>query len=128
MKLLLDTHAFLWWCADDARISRAAAEAIADGANRVYVSAASGWEIAIKARLGKLELPQEPTTFMRAMLARHAFDVLPITLRHALMDHALPAHHNDPFDRLVVAQAMAEDLVLVSDDHQIRRYDARLLW
>lgn len=130
MRLLLDTHAFLWWCADDPRLSREAVAVVADGANEVLVSAVSGWEVAIKARLGKLALPrgQAPEAFFRAMLERHAFGVLPVTLRHAVADYGLPAHHSDPFDRLLVAQARLEALTLVTDDERVRRYDVPTVW
>ncbi len=128
MRLLLDTHAFLWWCADDVRLSEGARQGIADAANEVYVSAASGWEIAIKARIGKLELGRAPEAFMLRMLERHAFGVLPITLRHALYDYALPTYHSDPFDRLLIVQAQLENLTLVTNDNQIARYDVSSLW
>ena len=128
MILLLDTHAFLWWCAADTQLSEVARDAIADGNNRVLVSAVSGWEIAIKARLGKLPLPQAPAAFMAAMLTRHRFEVLPVRMAHALAEYDLPAHHNDPFDRLLIAQAKHEGLTLVSNDGQIARYEVARLW
>ncbi len=128
MRLLLDTHAFLWWCADDPRLSRRAVQAVSDGSSEVLLSAVSGWEVAIKARLGKLPLGDAPATFMARMLERHAFGVLPVTMRHALGDYALPAHHSDPFDRLLVAQAQLEGLTLVTDDAFIRRYEVETLW
>lgn len=126
--LLLDTHTFLWWCAADMRLSEVARDAIADGNNRVLVSAVSGWEIAIKARLGKLPLPQAPAAFMAAMLARHRFEVLPVSMAHALAEYDLPVHHSDPFDRLLIAQAKHEGLMLVSNDGQIARYEVAWLW
>ena len=128
MRLLLDTHAFLWWCANDSRLSQAALHAIADADNEVSVSAVNGWEISIKARLGKLPLPDPPRIFMNKMLERHAFGVLPITLTHALAEFDLPTHHNDPFDRLLVAQAQVEGLTLVTDDGKLQMYGVDLLW
>lgn len=128
MKLLLDTHVFLWWCAADPKLSQGAVDAIADGANDVFVSAVNGWEIAIKTRLGKLPLPQPPAAFMTAMLRRHAFDVLSVSLDHALAEFDLPAHHNDPFDRLLVAQARCEEMTLVSNDAVLEHYDVAGLW
>lgn len=128
MRLLLDTHSFLWWCADAPQLTRRVRRAVADGGNDVFVSAVNGWEIAIKSRLGKLSLPTRPDRFMRDMLARHAFGVLPITLRHALGEHDLPEHHSDPFDRLLVSQALVEGLTLVTNDERIRKYGAEILW
>lgn len=128
MMLLLDTHTFLWWCAADTQLSEVARDAIADGNNHVLVSAVSGWDIAIKARLGKLPLPQAPEVFMAAMLARHRFEVLPVAMAHALAEYDLPTHHSDPFDRLLIAQAKHEGLTLVSNDGQIARYDVARLW
>lgn len=128
MKLLLDTHTFLWWCADDPRLSQPARQAVADISNDVFISAVNGWEIAIKARLGKLSLPEPPEPFILRALDRHAFGVLSITLKHALAENDLPAHHSDPFDRLMVAQAQVEDLTLVTNDRSIHRYDVAWLW
>lgn len=128
MRLLLDTHTFLWWCADDARLSEPARQGIADAENEVYLSAASSWEIAIKTRIGKLDLGEAPETFMLRMLEHHAFGVLPISLRHTLRDYDLPTHHSDPFDRLLVAQAQLDALTLVTDDGKIARYAVTCLW
>jgi len=128
MRLLLDTHTFLWWCANSPRLSQAAANAIADGSNDVYISAVNGWEIAIKARLGKLPLPDKPDVFMTAMLKQHAFGVLPISLSHAVAEHDLQTHHSDPFDRLLISQAHLEGMTLVTNDAQINRYSVATLW
>lgn len=128
MRLLLDTHTFLWWCAADSRLSQTVLQVVADETNEVLVSAVSGWEVAIKARLGKLPLEESPEAFMARMLAHHAFGVLPVTMRHAVRDYALPAHHSDPFDRLLVAQAQLEELTLVTDDALVRRYEVKTLW
>lgn len=128
MRLLLDTHAFLWWCANDQKLSSAALRAIADANNDVFVSAVNGWEISIKTRLGKLPLAAKPDTFMKNMLKRHAFGVLPITLAHAVGEHDLPTHHSDPFDRLLISQAKAEGLTLVTNDAQIQLYGVSTLW
>jgi len=128
VRLLLDTHTFLWWCADDSRLSQNAVQAVSDETNDVLVSAVSGWEVAIKTRLGKLPLEGAPEAFMARMLERHAFGVLPITMRHAVRDYVLPTHHSDPFDRLLVSQAQLEGLTLVTDDAFIRRHDVQTLW
>jgi PIN domain nuclease of toxin-antitoxin system len=94
----------------------------------VYLSIVSAWKIAIKARLGKLPLPDKPSRFVAAMLKRHAFSVLHITIRHALADHDLPSHHSDPFECLLIAQAITEDLYLVSDDAKMAPYPIKVLW
>lgn len=128
MRLLLDTHAFLWWCADDPRLTETVLQTVATADSEVFVSAVTGWEIAIKTRLGKLPLGEAPDAFITRMLARHAFGVLPISLRHTLRDYSLPTHHSDPFDRLLVAQAQLEALTLVTNDDKISRYDVPTLW
>ena len=124
MNLLLYTHAFLWWCQDHRRMrgSRAAG-AIADPSNVVHVSAASAWEIAIKESIGRLVTP-EP---VESAVARSGFLPLPIDFRHARAAGRLPRHHRDPFDRMLVAQALVENLVLVTHDTRLRRYGAELL-
>ncbi len=128
MNLLLDTHAFLWWISDDRRLSPRAREAIADGGNVLFFSAASGWEIAIKARLGKIQVPDDLGRFLTGQLSRNAIQVLPIHLSHALHVHSLPDHHRDPFDRLLVSQALLEDLPVLSADPQLARYAVEVVW
>ncbi|QNM97813.1 type II toxin-antitoxin system VapC family toxin [Chitinimonas koreensis] len=124
MRLLLDTHVLLWWLADPERLGQAAYAAIADPAHEIWVSAASGWEIAIKQALGKLSGPVD----LPAELAVEGFRALAIDFRHTEAVRALPPLHGDPFDRMLVAQARTEDLVLVSADEQLRRYSIPLLW
>src|SRR4051812_28503400 len=104
MTLLLDTHAFLWFCQDDPALSATARALIEDPANRKLVSLASCWEIAIKAGLGKLTLGEPRGTYIPTALARTGFEMLPISLAHAPAVEPLPAHHKDPFDRLLIAQ------------------------
>ena len=120
-RLLLDTHALLWWLADDARLGRSARRAIAD--NETFASAVSGWEIAIKRALGKLQAPGD----LEGHVEAEGFKPLPITFRHTERLDALPRLHDDPFDRLLVAQARTEGLVLVTNDARIRRYDVQTL-
>jgi PIN domain nuclease of toxin-antitoxin system len=119
MNLLLDSHIFVWWCAGDRNLSRAVEDAIAAPVNTVHVSLATAWELAIKQSLGQLRLP-EP---FEAMLER----ALPIRLDHVRAVMHLPFHHRDPFDRMLVAQAQHEGLVLVSADRRIARYDVPVL-
>ena len=118
MRLLLDTHAFLWWCGDDARLGDVERQAIRDGANEVFLSAASVWEMALKQVLGRLQVP-EPAS---AAVARLGFEPLPIAFAHAEATISLPPLHRDPFDRLLVAQARAEGLTLVTVDPLVRAY------
>lgn len=122
-RLLLDTHVFLWWRINDAQLKNPTRAAIAEAA-LVFVSAASAWEAELKASLGKLELP-EP---IEAGVADSGFDKLPIAFSHARAAAHLPRHHTDPFDRMLVAQAMTEGLTLVTHDRHIERYDVSVLW
>jgi PIN domain nuclease of toxin-antitoxin system len=128
VKALLDTHAFLWWVSDDARLSATAREVIGDGDNSIFLSTASAWEIAIKARLGKLRAPADLETFFAQQLELNAFEVLPVGLRHALHVASLPDLHRDPFDRMLVAQSRVEDLVLITADPAVARYDVQTVW
>lgn len=128
MRLLLDTHAFLWWIGADDRLSPRAAALIGDGANEVLVSAASAWEVVVKAALGRVEVPTPVDRFFTAQLGSNAFVPLPIQMRHALGLAALPNVHRDPFDRILVSQAIAEDLTLVSRDRVLHGYPVAVEW
>ncbi len=128
MTALLDTHTFLWWIGDDRRLTTRAREVLADGANVLLFSAASAWEIAIKARLGRLDLPQAPEAFVPEQLALNQIDALPIQLTHALHVYALPDHHRDPFDRMLAAQARIEGVPIVSADPIFDHYNVERVW
>ena len=128
MRLLLDTHAFLWWVADDPRLSDRARSLIADGSNEVFFSAASAWEIVVKAALGRLRIDGEVKVFIDRQLEANAFEVLPIHLRHALAIAALPDLHRDPFDRMLVAQASTEGLAILTGDQQVAAYPVEAVW
>ena len=117
MKLLLDTHALLWWLDDDDRLERSAVEAVAQ-ADVVAVSAASAWEIGIKQAIGKLTGPDDLST----ELATNGFTELPVTVAHALAAGALPPYHSDPFDSMLIAQARLEGLTLVTRDPRFAEY------
>ena len=126
MKLLLDTHAFLWWLRDDKSLGVAARRAIEAPENIVLVSAASAWEIATKRARGKLPgLPRAGD--IEEWIERSGCTPLAITVGHAVASAQLPLHHRDPFDRLLIAQAQAEDAMLVASDPQIARYRVKLL-
>lgn len=128
MKLLLDTHAFLWFILNDPRLSRTAAALLADPANELFLSPATYWEMAIKVSLGKYALPRPFADFMDDQLARNSLTVLPITAAHAAVVAGLPFHHRDPFDRLLAAQALAEGIALVSADTVFDAYGVVRLW
>lgn len=128
MKALLDTQVFLWWISDDPRLSSRASAIIKDGNNKLFLSAASGWEIAIKVRLGRLTLPEPLETFVPEQMALNAIEGLPIQMSHALHVYTLPDHHRDPFDRMLVAQAQLENLPILSADPQISLYAVETVW
>jgi PIN domain nuclease of toxin-antitoxin system len=128
MKLLLDTHAFLWWVSGDPRLSDRARDAIADGANQVFFSVVSAWEVVVKAGLGRLRLDDETDVFIDEQLEANAFEVLPLHLRHALALASVPDLHRDPFDRMLIAQALNDDLTVVSGDRQVSDYPVPVIW
>jgi PIN domain nuclease of toxin-antitoxin system len=128
VRLLLDTHAFLWFVWDDPQLSGAAKTAIEDPTNQKLVSVASCWEIAIKAGSGKLTLDAPAAIFIPRELARNGFDLLDITLAHATGVETLPPHHKDPFDRLLLVQAQMESLPIVSVDGAFDHYGVTRLW
>lgn len=128
MKLLLDTHALIWWAGNDPRLSAAARAAIGEPSNGVNVSAASGWECAVKVQNGKLPQAAPLVAAFRATLERAGFAMLDITLEHTLAAGALPRHHGDPWDRMLIAQALAEGMALVSKDKEFDRYGVKRLW
>ena len=128
MRLLLDTHAFLWWVADDRRLSRKARAAIASRDSACFLSMASVWEMAIKVGLDRLELPSSVDRFVSEQMAANAFEPLPIDLGHAGDVARLPFHHRDPFDRLLVAQALGEGLTIVSAEPVFGKYGVKRIW
>jgi len=128
VRLLLDTCTFLWFVGDAKELSARARDAFADPANEVFLSAASAWEIAVKHRLGKLPLPSSPDAFVPAQRAAHGIEPLPMDEEAALHVAKLPDLHHDPFDRMLVAQALVAGLVLLTPDDSIRQYPARTLW
>lgn len=128
MSVLLDTHVFLWWISDDPRLSRRARHILQDLAERRILSAASLWEIALKVGTGKLRLGENPKALLVSMMAAYRIETLPVQSSHTLAVLDLPAHHKDPFDRLLVAQGRLEALPLLTDDAWIRRYDVPVIW
>ena len=128
MKLLLDTHAAIWWFQGNLRLSRRVRDAIDGEASAVFVSAVSAFEIALKYRLGKL--PEASTLAHRfiRMSEEQGFAPLAVTVAHGLAAGGLPIAHRDPFDRLLIAQAKLEDMVLVTADHAVKKYPVEILW
>jgi PIN domain nuclease of toxin-antitoxin system len=123
MTLLLDTHVLLWWLSDDRALTRSARQAIADPAATVYVSAASAWEISIKTALGKLSAPND----LEDQIKNTDLTELPVTVVDAVAAGALPRHHDDPFDRMLVAQAQRRGLTILTRDRSISRYGVATL-
>ena len=128
MRLLLDTHALLWWSSGDDQFSDNARAAIVDEDNEKLISAATAWEISTKYRLGKLPEAEELVLDMPGYMANQNFIELPITLEHARRSGLLPGPHSDPFDRMLIAQAIVDDLVLVSNETVFDRYGVQRMW
>jgi PIN domain nuclease of toxin-antitoxin system len=128
MKLLLDTCSFLWMALADRALSRRAREAFVDPTNEVYLSAISSWEIALKHALGKLPLPEQPMLLIPEMRTRYRIEPLPLDENAALAVAQLPTLHRDPFDRMLICQAIMGGLTLVTPDPLIRQYAVPTLW
>ncbi|MGH9899665.1 MAG: type II toxin-antitoxin system VapC family toxin [Pyrinomonadaceae bacterium] len=127
MKLLLDTHIFLWWVDHPEKLSHAALSALEDEAHDLLLSVASVWEMQIKIQLGKLKLSLPLKDLIKNQQKTNGLTVLPVELTHVLALDALPLHHKDPFDRLLIAQSIEDDLTLVSADSQFSAYSVKLL-
>ena len=128
MRLLLDTCTFLWAVRGDARLSKAATALFRDPANEIFLSAVSAWEIAVKHQLGKLPLPDAPARYVPRERERHGIEALPLGEADTLMLDRLPAAHTDPFDRLLVCQAIQHGLTLLTPDPLIHRYPVAVRW
>ncbi len=128
LRLLLDTHTLLWWLADDPALTQEARQVIADMKNILYVSAASAWEIATKVRIGKLPTAAVLAEDFAGHLDREGFRVLAISADHAIRAGLLPGPHKDPFDRMLIAQAQAENIALVSNETLFDNYGVRRIW
>ena len=128
MKYLLDTHAFLWWIGDDPSLSKKARSIISDEKNEIYLSAVSVWEIAIKSRAGRLEFREELDSFVEQHIRENAFLPLPITLSHSAKVRLLSNSHRDPFDQMLAAQSLVEEMPLISIDKKINSFGAKVVW
>jgi PIN domain nuclease of toxin-antitoxin system len=128
LQALLDTYALLWWLSDDPALTRAARELIAETKNTLIVSAVSAWEIAIKVRLGKLPTASDLAADFSGAMEREGFQLLAISADHGIRAGLLPGPHKDPFDRMLIAQAQAENIPIISNEICFENYDVRRLW
>jgi PIN domain nuclease of toxin-antitoxin system len=128
VRYLLDTGVWLWTVLEPERIARKTREVIADLHQDVFLSAVTSWEVAIKSAAGKLSLPEPPGSYVPRRMADQGLRPLPISHQHALAVSSLPAHHRDPFDRLLIAQANLEDMILITADRIFEQYPVQLLW
>ena len=128
MNVMLDTHAFLWFVLDDPRLSASAKRLMEDPISDVFISPAILWEIAIKVRLGKLDLQASYDDFMQRGIVGNDFAILPIEPKHTSLLATMPLHHKDPFDRLLVAQATVENMAIVSGDEALDAYGVQRAW
>ena len=128
MKLLLDTHVFLWWMSAPNKLRSNILEMLEQSSNEVFLSPASSWESAIKESMGKLTLPSEPRRYVLSRMIEYSITALPIEHEHTLKTRELPLIHKDPFDRLLIAQALCENLPLITDDILIKQYQVSTLW
>jgi len=128
MRVLLDTHTFLWWIIDDPQMSSRVRDIISNSSNELFLSAASCWEIAIKAKIGRIKLPDRPHIFVSEQMALNTIQGLPIQISHALHVFNLPHHHRDPFDRIIIAQAQLEKLPILTSDSLISKYKVKIIW
>ena len=128
MKLLLDSHGFVWWRDQRHKLSPKALAEISNSANDIFLSVASVWELQIKISLGKFKLKGDLEAVLKDEKQRNGLQILPVNLAHALYLKNLPLHHKDPFDRLLIAQAFVENLTLVSADPKFSAYQVNLLW
>jgi len=126
MRVLLDTHAFLWGITADGRLSPLARKTFEE--SELFLSVASVWEIVTKVALGKLPLPGKPSQYLPSQIAINGISLLPIHTRHVFRLETLPMHHRDPFDRILIAQSLEEDLPIVSSDSLLRLYDSTIIW
>lgn len=128
MRLLLDTHVWIWWLTDPDRLSRPAYMALRDADSELFLSPASTWELMVKSTAGRVTVSESVEALVEEAIAASGVQPLPVEHRHALQLRQLPAHHRDPFDRMLVAQAQSSGLILVTADQQLAAYDIDTLW
>ena len=128
MKLLFDTHAFIWWDSEPTKLSARVLHLCQDRSNTLVLSVASIWEMQVKSQLDKLTFSSPLSELIEKQISVNGFIILPIELSHVLQLQNLPLHHKDPFDRLLIAQAIAENAMIVSNDSEVRRYSVKIIW
>ncbi len=128
MRILLDTHTFLWWNDASPKLSRRASALLSDSRNTLYLSVVSAWELVTKVQSSKLKLAEPPSVYVPTRTAHYGMEILPLTLAHALAVESLPMYHRDPFDRMIIAQAQVERLPILTVDEEIQRYAVKTLW
>jgi len=128
VRALLDTHALLWWLSDNTALTKTARKTIADTKNALIVSAASAWEIAIKVRLGRLPTAADLVADFKGYIQREGFELLSISAEHGIRAGLLPGPHKDPFDRMLIAQAQAENIPIITNEAVFGSYGIRCLW
>jgi PIN domain nuclease of toxin-antitoxin system len=128
VRVLLDTHVFLWWNENNTQLSKKALRILSDPANSLILSVASAWEIALKTQAGKLRIPEDAATYVPTRVAHYGMEILPIHLAHALALASLPMLHRDPFDRILIVQSQIEKLSLITADPVIRGYAVDTVW
>jgi PIN domain nuclease of toxin-antitoxin system len=128
MQALLDTHAFLWWVTNDRKLSATAHSIISNPQNDIFFSIVSAWEIVIKTQIGKLPLPESPEIYIPSRISHYGFMTLSINLEDVLQIGQLESHHNDPFDRLLIAQSQIHNLPIITADTQFSPYDVNIIW
>jgi len=128
VNYLLDTHVLIWWIAGKVKLSAAVQKTLSEATGTVLVSVASLWEMALKIKLGKLKMPDPFDAYILRQIQINRMELLPIHAPHVLETMNLPPHHRDPFDRLLVAQARKEELILITGDEMLRAYDVQILW
>lgn len=128
MRVLLDTHTLLWWLSEDPQLSINAQQTLSHRDNTIIVSAASGWEISTKVRIGKLIVPKEIAENLEAIATRYGWETLPINMHHAQRSGLLPGFHKDPFDRVLAAQSLSEGVPLVTNDPAFTKFSVHTIW
>jgi PIN domain nuclease of toxin-antitoxin system len=127
-NFLLDTHAFIWWIEDNVQLTKTVIKTISDPSNTIYVSAASIWEISIKIKIGKLKIEGYSEKFLKNQLIDNSFTFLPISLTHSYKVHELPLHHKDPFDQMLISQAISEKCPIITRDSLFDKYEVKTIW
>jgi PIN domain nuclease of toxin-antitoxin system len=128
MKYLLDTHTFIWYILNNPKLSEKAVDIISNMNNEIYFSAVSGWEMIIKAKIGKLQLPDQPAAFIIDQIKENGFTVLPVFLNHSMNLYKLPDYHKDPFDRMLISQATTENIPIITIDKLFQDYPVKCIW